>query len=66
MFIGKRASAFLPYIIATFVVLALVMVFAPDLYAHVALIVFFSIVGVATFYWIVWIIVDEVKGIFKR
>ena len=40
LFTGKRAFAFLPYIIATFLALVLVLVFAPDLYSHIALIVF--------------------------
>ena len=61
-FLGDtRAVATLPYSIATFLVLVPVAIWGTGDYQRIALIVFLTLVGVATFYSIVRIAVDEFK-----
>jgi hypothetical protein len=63
---GDSKLSWLPYIIATFLVLAPLLVFAQGLAQLVAGIVFAALVGIAGFYWIVAIIVQEIKSVFAR
>jgi hypothetical protein len=60
---GKPCSECIPYIVATFLAIAPVMLFAPEQYSHIALIVWGVLVGAAGFYWAVAGIVHEVKRI---
>jgi len=60
---ADRAKASLPYSIATFLVLVPCGVWGTGTLQQVAFITFFTIVGVATFYSLVWITVDEFKKI---
>lgn len=63
---GTAKLAFLPYIIATFLVLAPILVFAQGVPQIVAGIVFITLIGIAGFYWIVAIVVQEIKSAFAK
>ena len=61
-FFDERANAFIPYVVATFLAIMPVAIFAPSPYSLIAWIVYGVIVGVATFYGIVKITIDAVKS----
>jgi len=63
---GKSCFECLPYIVATFLAIVPVMLFAPEQYSHVALIVWGVLIGVAAFYWMVAGILHEAKRIGRK
>ena len=60
---GNLSARWIPYIVITYFVLSLVMVFASGRFQIVAGVVFLSLTGIAAFYWIVAIVIDEAKKI---
>ena len=56
LFTAKPMQGYLPYVVATVALLVFVIVFAPITYGKPASVVFFAL-----FYWLVWIIVSELK-----
>ena len=61
LFTTKPMRTYLPYVLATVALLVLVMIFGPASYGKIAFAVFFALCGIALFYWLVWIIVEEIK-----
>ncbi len=63
---SKSCLECLPYIVATFLAIVPVMLFAPDQYSHIALIVWLALLGVAMFYWAVAGIFHEAQRIGRK
>jgi len=63
---GKFSFEWLFYIVATFLAIVPVMLFAPEQYSHIALIVWLVLMGVAGFYWAVAGILHEAKRIGRK
>jgi hypothetical protein len=63
---GKSCFECLPYIVATFLAIVPIMLFAPSQYSHVALIVWGVLISVAAFYWMIAGILHEAKRIGRK